>query len=212
MRHKILLALILTGVSSLASPQEAIRLKSAAVVLSDDPEFREAVEDRLVTLARANNYDVVTSYDFAPDVDTIDNRSFMSLLEQRGIDVVFMLRPAAVGADTSLDAVRNSVSPEVFGRMRQFAGEVTRVDPDHLVAVVHLAIYAIANGEAEFLSAGAVWLDEEVDSQDEAIERLLNLVLYNVNAVRPSIRRHLGLPPLEAEPGPPGELPTPSTA
>ena len=155
MRHKVLLALALAGVSAFAAAQEATRLKSAAVVLTDDPEFRAAVEDRLVELARANDYDAVTSYDFAPDVDTVDNRSFMNLLEQRGISAVLMLRPAAVGPDSSLEAVRNSVSPEVFGRMREFAGEVTQVDPDHLVAVVHMAIYAIEDGQAEILSAGA---------------------------------------------------------
>jgi hypothetical protein len=85
----------------------------------------------------------------------------------------------------------------VFGTMRAFASEVTEVDPDHLIAVVHMAIYAISDGAAELLSAGAVWLDEEVESQDVGIDRLLALVLYNVDAVRPAIRRHFGLPPLD---------------
>jgi hypothetical protein len=172
-------------------------LKSAVVVLSDDPQLRASVENRLVALARPNNYDTITSYDFAPDVNDVNNRSFMSLLEQQDVGAVLMLRPAAVGPDASLEAVRNSVSPEVFGRMREFAGEVTEADPDHLIAVVHMAIYAIAEGSAELLSAGAVWLDEEVQTQDEGIERLLSLVLTNVNAVRPAIRQHLGLPPLD---------------
>jgi hypothetical protein len=192
--------LICLPVLVLAAPlpaQEAIGMRSAAVVLTDDPELRASVEERLVALARSNNYDAVPSYDFAPDVEDIDSQRFVDALEERGIGAVLMLRPASVGAGASLDAVRNSVSPEVFGRMRAFARETSGVSADHLIAVVHMAIYAVRDGEVEFLSAGAVWLDEEVEDQDEGIDRLLDLVLYNVNAVRPAIRRHLGLAPLE---------------
>jgi hypothetical protein len=193
----ILPLLLLTQLFAVAEAQNEILPRSTAVVLSDDPALRADVEERLVALARANKYDAVTSYDFAPDVDSIDNRNFVSRLEDQQIRFVLMLRPAAVGADSSLEAVRNSVPPEVFGTMRAFASEVTEVDPDHLIAVVHMAIYAISDGAAELLSAGAVWLDEEVESQDVGIDRLLALVLYNVDAVRPAIRRHFGLPPLD---------------
>jgi hypothetical protein len=66
-----------------------------------------------------------------------------------------------------------------------------------LLAVVHLAIYTIDDAGAHLISGGAVWLDEPVENQKEGIERLQELILYNVNAVRPAIRRHFGLPPLE---------------
>ena len=197
MKHLTPLSLLLLLLATPVLAQEEVLLRSTVVVLSDDPEQRADIEDRLVAKARANDYDAVASYRFAPDVSTIDNRRFLALLEEQRIGAVLMLRPAAVGENSSLDAVRNSVSPEVFGRMREFAQEVTRVDPDKLIAVVHMAIYAVKDGSAEFLSAGAVWLDEEVENQDEGIERLMDLVLYNVNAVRPAIRRHLGLPPLQ---------------
>lgn len=177
--------------------QDVQRLKSATVVLTDDPELRASVETRLVTVARANNYDAVTSFDFAPNVDDINNRDFVAALEREGIQTVLMLRPAAIGEDSSLESVRASLAPETFDVMREFAGQVSRVDPDHLIAVVHMAIYTIRDGRAELLSAGAVWLDEEVESQDEGIDRLIDLVLYNVDAVRPALRRRLGLPPLE---------------
>jgi len=48
----------------------------------------------------------------------------------------------------------------------------------------------------ELVSSGAVWLDEPVTDRAEGIKRLQGLILTNVDAVRPSIRRHLGLPPL----------------
>lgn len=189
------LFLILSVTASMA--QEAPRLKSTAVVLVEDPELRASVERRLVEIARRNDYDAVTSYDFAPDVHDIDDPGFIDVLEQQGVHTVLMLRPAAVGEGSSLESVRASVAPETFAQMRVFASWISQVDPDNLIAVVHMAIYAINDGRVELLSAGAVWLDEDVESQDEGIERLLKLVLYNVDAVRPAIRRHLGLPPLE---------------
>jgi len=195
LRPLLAVLVLVTAVDALA--QEDAGMRSTVVVLTEDPLLRADVEERLVALARANDYDAVTSYDFAPDVSDIDSMQFVAALGEHGIGAVLMLRPAAVGEGASLDSVRNSVSPGVFGRMREFAREITRVDPDHLIAVVHMAIYAVKDGEVEFLSAGAVWLDEEVEDQDEGIDRLLDLVLYNVDAVRPAIRRHLGLPPLQ---------------
>lgn len=79
-----------------------------------------------------------------------------------------MVRPAAIGAGSSLDAVRNEVSPQMLADMRAFAGEVSSSGGDDLIAVVHLAIYT----------------------------RLQDLILGNVDGVRPAIRQHLGLPPL----------------
>ncbi len=34
-------------------------------------------------------------------------------------------------------------------------------------------------------------------SQEEGIERLQNLIMTNINGIRPAIRERLGLPPLE---------------
>jgi hypothetical protein len=61
---------------------------------------------------------------------------------------------------------------------------------------VHLAIYTLTAKKPELVSSGAVWLDEPVTDRAEGIKRLQGLILQNVDAVRPSIRRHLGLPPL----------------
>lgn len=198
MRSKLfrLVAFLLVSLALPAAAQEPPLLKSAVVVLTDDPTLRASVEERLVEVARANDYSAVTSYDFAPDIDRVDHRSFMRLLESEGVGALLMLRPAAVGPDSSLESVRNEVSPDMYERMREFAGEVSEVDSDHLIAVVHMGIYAIGNGDATPLASGAVWLDEEVESRDQGIDRLLGLVLDRVNAVRPAIRRHLGLPPL----------------
>jgi hypothetical protein len=59
-----------------------------------------------------------------------------------------------------------------------------------------MAIYVLSDDDPELISAGAVWLDEAVGSQAEGIDRLQDLMLANVDAVRPAIREHLGLAPL----------------
>jgi hypothetical protein len=108
-----------------------------------------------------------------------------------------MVRPAAVGPDASLESVKDAVSPGVYANMRAFASELSPSAEDDILAVVHLAIYLISIDGAELISSGAVWLDEPNPSREEGIERLQNLIVVNVNGVRPAIREHLGLAPLE---------------
>ena len=88
------------------------------------------------------------------------------------------------------------VPDETFERMREFAGEVSSASTDDLIAVVHLGVYALDDGDASLLSSGAVWLDEQVANREEGIARLLDLVVTNIDGIRPAIRQHLGLPPL----------------
>jgi len=191
-------ALLLLAFASLdVSAQEVVRLRSAVVVLSEDVELREQIEQGVVTKARENNYDAVASYSLTPDVYALNGDMFMDALATQGIQAILMLRPSAIGPGSSLEETRDELPPEIFERMREFAGAVSDVEEKDIIAVMHMAIYAMTPRGPELLSAGAVWLDEDVDSRDEGIERLLNLVLYNVDSVRPAIRRHLGLPPLQ---------------
>jgi hypothetical protein len=188
---------VLTGTSVGVAQQEIVTLKAAIVALTDDERLRAEFEDSLAALARENDYDAVASYSIVPDVDDVERRRFARNLQEAGIGAVLMMRPAAVGQGSSLAAVRDAVSPQVYANMRDFAGEVSPSAGDDLFAVVHLGIYLLSEDGPELLSAGAVWLDEAAGSQQESIDRLQNLVLANVDAVRGPIRQHLGLPPLE---------------
>lgn len=183
---------------ALAAPmaQERTVYKSAVVALTDDPKLRAEFEEGLVAKAITHDYDAVTSYDIAPDVGNVKNRRFLGALTAIGARTVLMLRPAAAGPGSSLDAIRNEVTPELLEDMRKFAGEVSPAGGDDLVAVVHMAIYTIENGEPVLISGGAIWLDEPVASREQGIERLQDLIVANVDAVRPAIRQRLGLPPL----------------
>ena len=183
--------------SSAAAPQELVTYKAAVVALADDAEVRASFEEALVARARERRYDVITTYGLAPDVRDLDDDDFLDVLEENGVRTILMLRPAAVGAGSSLESVRNEVSPRLLAEMQRFAKEVSSTETDELIAVVHIAIYLLGNGDPELLSSGTVWLDEEVETREQGLERLRDLVLTNVDAVRPAIRKHLGLPPLE---------------
>jgi hypothetical protein len=176
--------------------QQPVTLKSAIVALVDDPAVRVDVEKSLVEKGRAHNYDAVTSYDIVPEVKRLDDAGFVRKLADQGIRAVLMLRPAAVGEGASLESVRDEVSPEVYRDMRAFAKEISDTDSDDLVAVVHMAVYTIRDGRADLVSAGAVWLDEEVANREEGIARLEDLIVRNLDEARPLIRQRLGLPPL----------------
>lgn len=100
----------------------------------------------------------------------------------------------AVGHDydaiTSFDLVPNVADR----RLRKLAAEGAR-------AVLMLRPAAIGAGSstdegAELISSGAVWLDEPLSDRAEGVARWQDLVVANVDAARPAIRRRLGLPAL----------------
>lgn len=182
--------------AAVAAAQDVATYKSAVVALTDDAELRQSFERELVTLGRSHGYDAVTSYDIMEDVRTLSNRAFLNALRAHDVQVVLMVRPAAVGEGASLESVREEISPRQFADMQRFARQVGNPETHALIAVVHLGIYVIASRRAEMISSGAVWLDEPVADRDEGIRRLQALIVQNIDAVRPQIRRRLGLPPL----------------
>ncbi|HEX6993347.1 MAG TPA: hypothetical protein VF339_04295 [Gammaproteobacteria bacterium] len=184
-----------------ALAQDVVTYKSAVVALAEDPAFRAEFEEGLVEKALEHDYDAVTSYDLVPDVTDIDNKRFLRVLASDGVRMVLMVRPAAVGPGASLESVRDEVSPELLADMRRFAKDASSSDGDDLIAVVHMAIYEISEDDAVLVSSGAVWLDEDVATPAEGNERLQDLIVANVDAVRPKIRSLLGLPRLERPAG-----------
>ena len=193
----VVLALTISASLNLASAQEIVTVKMAVVALAAQPALRAEFEEGLVAKALDNNYDAVTSYDLVPDVTDVDDADFIERLTSEGVGGVLMMRPAAVGAGSTLESVRDAVSPDIYSNMQAFARELSSSDEEDLLAVVHMGIYLFDEGGAQLISSGAVWLDEENPSQEEGIERLQNLIVVNINGIRPAIREYLGLPPLE---------------
>jgi hypothetical protein len=190
----LLLAALGAGVALPADAQTTLR--AAVVALTDDASLRMEFERQLAAKAREHSYDAVTSYDIVPKLTTLASKKAVATLTSAGIQAVLLARPAAVGPGSSLETVRNEVDPKLYDSMRAFAKDVSSADGDDLIAVVHLAIYVLRDSRAVLVSGGAVWLDEKVDSREQGLDRLEDLIVSNVDLARPSIREHLGLPPL----------------
>ena len=194
---KILLACAALAIATTASGQgrENRIYKAAIVALTEDVALRADFERQLVAKARERNYDAVSSYDLVPNVTDVDNREFVDTMLANKVDIVLLLRPAAVGPDSSLDSVRKEVSAKTLTDMRNFAKKVSDSDGDDLIAVVHMAVYLFYGKDPEVISSGAVWLDEPVADRAEGIARLQDLMLENLDAARPGIRRWYRLNP-----------------
>jgi hypothetical protein len=135
-----------------------------------------------------------------PTVTEVDDREFVDTMLANKVDLVWLLRPAAIGPDASLDSVRKEVSAKTLTDMRDFAKKVSDSDGDDLIAVIHLAVYLFYGRDPEVISSGAVWLDEPVEDRAEAVTRLQDLVIANIDAARPGIRKFYRLPPVDSTP------------
>ena len=59
-----------------------------------------------------------------------------------------------------------------------------------------MAVYVFYGRDPVVVSSGAVWLDEPVQDRAEGVARVQDLVLDNIDAARPDIRRHYRLAPV----------------
>jgi hypothetical protein len=171
--------------------------KAAVVALTNDPALRSDFERQIVAKARERNYDAVTSYDLVPTVTDVDSREFVDTMLANRVDLVLLIRPAAIGPGSSLDSVRKEVNAKTLTDMRNFAKKVSESSGNDLIAVVHMAVYLFYGRDPEVISSGAVWLDEPVQDRAEGVARLQDLALDNLDAARPAIRRYYRLAPIE---------------
>ena len=170
--------------------------KAAVVALTEDPALRADFERGFVAKAREHNYDAVASYELAPIVTDIDNKQFVETMLAHKVDIVLLVRPAAIGPGASLDSVRKEVSAKTLTDMRNFAKKVSDSSGNDLIAVIHQAVYLFYGRDPEVISSGAVWLDEPVADRAEGVARLQDLALDNLDAARPAIRRYYRLAPV----------------
>jgi hypothetical protein len=171
--------------------------KAAVVALTNDAALRSDFERQIVAKARERDYDAVTSYDLVPTVTDVDSREFVDTMLANRVDLVLLIRPAAIGPGSSLDSVRKEVNAKTLTDMRNFAKKVSESSGNDLIAVVHMAVYLFYGRDPEVISSGAVWLDEPVQDRAEGIARLQDLALDNLDAARPAIRRYYRLAPIE---------------
>ena len=95
-----------SGSQAPPSSTQVVTFKAAVVALISNPALRKEFETGLVATAREYRYDAITCYDLVPKVSDVRDRDFIKTLTAKGVQVVLMVRPAAVGPGSSLDAVK----------------------------------------------------------------------------------------------------------
>jgi predicted transcriptional regulator len=199
LRHIILLSLFLIGswhVAAGASEGASHVLKFTVVVLSKEQSVRLDFENELVKSLRANNYDVIASHNLVPGMADFRDPNIAQKLQNEGVQGVLLLKPIDTGEQASITSAQKRVTSTTYNTIEAFVSDY-RGGNFNTQAVVQVSGYLLSEGNTSNFWQGIIWLDEQVETQQEGIEKLTELVLSNLNASRGYLRKLLGFQPLE---------------
>lgn len=191
----IYLVIVLTthGTPANAQQDEA-RLKMTVVAFSDNHRIRQNLENKIVNKLLANHYDVTASHLLIENIKNIRDSKLRHKLYARGIRGVLLLRPIDVGKEASISSSRDRISPHTYNTIEEFVTDELQGNFSSR-AVVQVSAFIISEQQATSFWSGVIWLDETVESQQEGLDKLAELVLFNLNAARSYMRQSMGLAP-----------------
>ena len=171
-------------------------LKFTVVVLSKDQSRRLDFENELVKSLRENNYDAIASHNLIPDMANFRDPNISQKLQKEGIQGVLLLKPIDTGEQASISSAQKRVTSTTYNTIEAFVTDYRGGDFS-TQAVVQVSGYLLSEGNTSNFWQGVIWLDEKVETQQEGIKKLTELVLSNLNASRGYLRKLLGFQPLE---------------
>ena len=166
------------------------------VVLSKDQSRRLDFENELVKSLRENNYDAIASHNLIPDMANFRDPNISQKLQKEGIQGVLLLKPIDTGEQASISSAQKRVTSTTYNTIEAFVTDYRGGDFS-TQAVVQVSGYLLSEGNTSNFWQGVIWLDEKVETQQEGIKKLTELVLSNLNASRGYLRKLLGFQPLE---------------
>lgn len=170
----------------------------AILALDVDAPSRRLLEDALVERLRENSYQVSQSYPVIRDVRGIDTRTVRYNLAVAGFDAVLIIRPVDIGRRATIESVQEFLSPGDYQTIAEFVEDYRGAQFDSR-AVIHIVGFILNENRSLPVWQGVMWFDEETHTIEESLEKIVDLVEYNLNHYRPAIRRQLGLPPLATD-------------
>lgn len=198
-RNLTLLIYVAIGFITHSTPakaqQDEILLKMAVVALSDNHKMRQNLENRIVNKLLANHYDATASHLLIKDISNIRDPKLRHKLYARGVRGVLILRPIDVGEKASITSSKDHISPHTYNTIEAFVTAERRGDFSSR-AVVQVSAFIISEQQATSFWSGVVWLDEPAETQQEGLDKLAELVLFNLNAARSYMRQSMGLAPI----------------
>ena len=179
---------------SLAQEQQQL-LRFTVMALSDSNESRRAFENQLVNRLSEDRYDVIASYELISDLNTVRTDQIRSRLLESGIQAILILRPLEMAEGVELSAAQLQMSPGEFTSVSQFINAY-RGDNFEIRTIVQIVGFLLQNDGVRLFWHGTIWLDDTVETEQNRIDKLVDLVQFNLNNSRSALRAQLGLPPL----------------
>lgn len=173
-------------------------LKFTVVALSKEHNIRRDFENELVKKLRANNYDAITSYSLLPDISSLRDPELRLKLQEEGIQGVLLLRPIDIGEQASIQSAQKQIAPRAYDSIEAFVTDYRGGDFS-TQAVVQVSGFLLSEAHTANFWQGIIWLDDSVETRQEGIEKLSELVLSNLNASRGYLRKRLGFKPLTTD-------------
>ncbi|MAM70844.1 MAG: hypothetical protein CMP91_06885 [Gammaproteobacteria bacterium] len=170
-------------------------LRFTVMAMAPDLETRMIFEDELVRVLREDDYDVVASHTLVPEISPAVSLEVRQALIEAGIQAALVLRPLATGNDASITAAQEALSQQTYTSLAAFINDY-RGHNFESQAVVHVLGFLLDPQQSRLFWQGVIWLDDTVETQEQAIEKLVELVQFNLNQSRTVLRHQLGLPPL----------------
>jgi len=173
-------------------------LKFTVVALSKEHSIRRDFENELVKNLRANNYDAIASHSLLPDISSLHDPALRLKLQEEGVQGVLLLRPIDIGEQASIQSAQKQIAPKAYNTIEAFVTDYRGGDFS-TQAVVQVSGFLLSEAHTANFWQGIIWLDDNVKTREEGIEKLSDLVLSNLNASRGYLRKRLGFKPLTTD-------------
>ncbi|MEH6467168.1 MAG: hypothetical protein V7722_06015 [Porticoccus sp.] len=173
-------------------------LKFTVVVLSKEKNIRRNFEEKLVKNLRANNYDAIASHSLIPDISNLRGPELRQKLQKEGIKGALLLRPIDIGMQASIASAQKQIPPKAYNSIEAFVTDYREGDFS-TQAVIQVTGFLLTEEQTTNFWQGIIWLDDNVKTREEGIEKLSDLVLSNLNASRGYLRKRLGFKPLNTD-------------
>jgi len=171
----------------------------SVLALDVDDASRRLLENALVERLRENDYQVIQSYPVIEKVSEIDTRTARTVLADADFDTVLIIRPVDIGRQATIESVQEFLTPQSYQSIAEFV-EDYRGDKFDSRAVIHVVGFILDRTRSLPVWQGVMWFDEDTHTIEESLNKIVDLVEYNLNHYRPAIRKQLGLPPMATAP------------
>ena len=175
--------------------EQAQYLRFAVMALSDNKASRVEFENQLVNRMAENRYDAVASYALIPDLDTLQSMPVRTRMLDAGVQAILILRPLEVPEGDILTPQQLQISPDEFSSVSRFISAY-RGDSFEVRTVVQIAGFLLDRDASRLFWHGVIWLDDSVETEQNRIDKIVDLVQFNLDNSRNALRLQLGLPTL----------------